>query len=147
MALGSFTVGRDGQAVFIASNGIRMDLSGVTDFDWRPEYKTARSDVLQGPPIERFLPAGHRLTFSVDRNGPFNDNLMLAIEAGWWAIGSADPGTSGNGVAFFFINEVDGSQTTWSFSGLTIKVTQGGDFKTDQPIKQTFEAYAQRKLT
>jgi hypothetical protein len=147
MALGTFTVGRDAQAVFIAPNGVRFDLSGVTDFDWTPEYKTARSDLLNGPPIERFLPAGHRLRFTVDRNGPANDTLVTAIEAGWWAVGSADPGTSANGTAFFFINEVDGSQTTWSFAGMTIKVTQGGDFKTDQPIKQTFEGYAQRKLT
>ena len=145
MALGTFTVGRDAQATFIAPNGTRMDMSGITDFDWTPEYKTARSDVLNGPPIERFLPAGHRLRFSVDRNGPANDLLITQIEAGWWNVGSSNLGTSANGSATFTITETTGQQTIMQFGGLTIKMTEGGQFRTDQPVKQTFEAYAQRK--
>lgn len=144
MTLGTFTVGRDAQAVFIAPNGTRLDLSGMTDFNWTPEYKQARSDPLNQPPIERFLPAGHRIKFTIDRNGPANDLLFSQIELGWWTQGSADPGTSDAGTVYIYIQESSGAQSTYQFSGVGLKLSQGGDFKTDSPIKQTIEGFAQR---
>lgn len=142
--LGTYTVGRDCQAVFVSPNGTRLDLSGLTDFEWTPEYKTARADPLNGPPIERKLPAGHRLRFTLDRNGSANESLISQIEQGWWSVGSADQGTASTGTIFVYITEGDGSQTTWQFSGVAVAMTKGGDFKTDAPVKQTFEGYAQR---
>lgn len=144
MTIGTFTVGRDVSAVFITPMGSRIDLSGVTDFSWTPEYTTAKASPLNSPTIERFLPAGHRLKFTVDRNGNSNEALFSSIEALWWTVGSADPGTSDNGTIFFYIQEIDGSQTTLQFSGVALKLTSGGDFKTDAPIKQTIEGFAQR---
>lgn len=144
MTTGSFTVGRDAQAVFIAPNGTRLDLSLMTEFSWKPEYKTARCDPLTEPPMERFLPAGHRITFNVDRNGPANDVLISQIEQGWWSQGSADSGTSTNGTIFVYVNELDGSQTTYQGSGVSIKCTNGGDYKTDSPIKQSYEGFARK---
>ena len=144
MTIGTFTVGRDAQAVFVAPNGTRIDLSGLTDFSWTPEYTTAKAMPLNGPPIERFLPSGHRISFTIDRNGNANEALISSIENLWWAVGSADSGTSNTGTIFVYIQESDGSQTTWQFSGVSLKVTKGGDFKTDSPIKQTVEGFAQR---
>ena len=144
MTTGSFTVGRDAQAVFIAPNGTRLDFSLLTEFSWKPEYKTARSDPLNDAPLERFLPAGHRLMFNVDRNGPANDALISQIEQGWWAVGSADSGTSNNGTIYVYITELDGSATTYQGSGVSIKMTNGGDFKTDSPIKQSYEGFARK---
>jgi hypothetical protein len=144
MALGTFTVDRDCQAVFIAPNGTRLDLAGLTDFNWTPEYKQARSDPLNAPPIERFLPAGHRLKFTIDRNGGANDALFSQIELGWWTIGSSDAGTSDSGTVFIYIQETTGAQSTYQYSGVGLKLSSGGDFKTDAPVKQTIEGFAQR---
>jgi hypothetical protein len=49
MANGNFTVGRDCQAVLIAPNGTRLDLSEVTDFRHTARYKTATSSPLSSP--------------------------------------------------------------------------------------------------
>ena len=146
MAAGNFTVGRDVQAVVIAPNGVRIDLSGLTDFKSTPEYKKARIDPLNGPPIERELPAGHRMTFSVDRMGPANEQLFTAIENAWWLVGSADPGTSANGTIFTYTQEVDGSTTIAQWVGVTLKLASSGDNKTDSPVKQTIEGFASRKV-
>lgn len=146
MALGTFTVGRDAQAVFIAPNGTRIDLSGLTDFKWAPEYQEAKASPLNAPPIKRFLPAGHHLTFNIDRNSDAVETLVSGIESMWWAIGSADSGTSNNGTIFVYIQEANGSQTTMQFSGVSLKLSSGGDFKTDSPIKQTIEGFAQRMV-
>lgn len=143
MALASFTVGRDCSLVVIAPNGTRLDISGMVDFSWTPEYQNAKSAPLNTPPMERFLPAGHRLKVSIDRNTPTNDALFSQIEAGWWAVGSIDPGTSNNGSFFIYINEISGAQSVLQFGGVSMKLTSGGDFKTDSPVKQTIECFAQ----
>jgi hypothetical protein len=143
-SLGTFNVGRDATAIAIAPNGTRLDLTGITEFSWTPEYKTARSDPLNSPPIERRLPNGHRVSFQIDRHNSNNDALVSQIEAGWWNLGSADPGTAAVGTVFIYITEATGAVTTMQFSGCTLAMTKGGDFRTDSPIKQTIEMYAQR---
>lgn len=144
MTVGTFVVGRDVSAVFVAPNGTRLDFSGITEMKWTPKYTTVTVKPLNGPPIVRELPDGHSLSFTVERNGNANERLISQIEQGWWSVGSVDAGTSTNGSAYFFINEADGSQTTLQFSGVAMKMTSGGDFKTDSSIKQTFEAHAQK---
>lgn len=145
MALtGNFSVGRDVQAVAIAPNGTRLDLAGLTDFSYQPQYKRPRSEPLNGPPIERYLPYGHVLKFNIDRTNSNNERLISQIEQGWWAVGSADPGTWAAGTIYVFIQETDGSQTTIQFSGVSLGMTQGGEYRTDNPVKQTIEGHAQR---
>lgn len=144
--LGSFTVGFDITAVLLAPNSVPFDLSGLTELQWTPLYREIRSDPLDGPPIERSLPFGHRIRFSVDRNGTQNENLITFIEAGWWTFGGQDPGTSANGAAFFYINESDGISTVWGFAGVSIKMIDGGSFIADRPVRQVFEVFARRKL-
>lgn len=144
MALGTFTVGRDAQAVAISATGVRLELAGLTDFTWTPQYSRPRSEPLNGPPIERYLPHGHTLKFSIDRRGPDNERLFALIEIGWWTVGSADLGTSAGGVVYFYVNETDGGQSTYQFTGVSLGLTQGGDFRTDNAVKQTIEGHAQR---
>ena len=143
---GQFTVGRDVTAIVIAPNGSRLDLSGLTDFKATPEYKTAKVDRLNGPPLERFLPCGHRLSFSIDRMGPTNELLFTLIEAGWWAVGSADPGTSSGGTVFTYTQEADGSTTIAQYVGVALKLSQAGDNKVDSAVKQTIEGFASQRV-
>lgn len=144
--LGSFTTGMDISAVLLAPNAIPIDLSGLTDLQWTPLYRELRSEPLDAPPLERSLPHGHRIRFAIDRNGSRNEALITAIEAGWWFFGGLDPGTSANGAAFFYINESDGSSTTWGFSGVSLKMIDGGTFVADRAVRQVFEVFARRKL-
>jgi hypothetical protein len=142
--MGNFSVGRDVSAVCVAPNGTQVDLTGLTDFNWTPQYKQPRSEPLNGPPIERYIPYGHRLRFNIDRTDPNNEELISQIEQGWWTSGSASSGTWSTGTVYVYIIETDGSQTTMQFSGVSLGMTQGGDYRTDNPIKQTIEGHAQR---
>ncbi len=143
MATQTFTVGRDFSAILIGPNGNKFDLSTGTTIEWTPEYKTVRSDPISVPPMERFLPAGHRLVYTVDRNGPANDRAFAAIENGWWATGTADGGTNNSGTAYLYVTEADGSQTVYAFQGVAIKLAAGGSIMQDSPIKQRIETFAQ----
>lgn len=141
-----FSVGRDVQAVLIAPNGVRIDLTNLTDFDVKPQYKTARCEPLNRPPVERSLPAGHNFTFNIDRRDATNDQLFTAIEAGWWASGSADLGTGSAGSLFVYITETNQSTTVEQYAGVSVKLTNKGSIKQDGTIKQTIEGFASQKV-
>lgn len=143
MAISTFTVGRDASAVAIAPNGSRVDLSTVIDFSHKAIYKEVSSSTLGSPTSKRFLPDGHEITFQLDRLNSSNEALFSQIEAGWWAIGSADSGTSDSGTVYVYITEVDGSVTTHQFRGVAMKFGGIGDFKDTSAIKQTITAHAQ----
>ncbi len=139
----NFTVGRDTSAVLIGPNGARFDFSNITDFSHKAKYNTATSKPLSAAESERYLPVGHDITFSYDRTDATNESIFSGIEAGWWAVGSADPGTSENGAAFIYITETDGSQTVHAFRGVSVKFAGLGDFKSEAAVKQTIDAHAQ----
>jgi hypothetical protein len=143
MAIGSFTVGRDASAVVIAPNGARLDLTLVTDFKHAAHYTEVSSKSLSQPKQVRYLPEGHEISFNVDRLNSTNERLFAGIEAGWWASGSVDPGTSMNGSVFFYVTELDGSTTTHQFVGVSLKFSGFGDAKSESAIKQTITGYAQ----
>ena len=137
-----FTVGRDLQAVLYNPAGARLDLSKMTDFNHTPDYKTATSSPLNSPTMERYLPNGHKLKFSIDRRDGSNEREFAGVDARWWAFGSSDPGTATTGALYVYINEIDGSQTVHQFRGLSLKFGGIGDAKSEAAIKQTIDAHA-----
>ena len=142
-----FVVGRDVQAVLVGPGNVgRFDLTNLTSFDVKPQYKVATCEPLNSPPAERALPSGHRITFNIDRRDGTNDRLFLAIETGWWARGSADGGTGSNGMLTVFINEVNGGQTREQYSGISVRMSNKGDVRQDSPLKQTIEVFASRRV-
>lgn len=148
MALvGNFSVGRDVTAIVIAPNGTRLDLTGLTEVRWVIRQKKVRSEPLNAPPIERYLPDGHELTFELDRANSNNEQFCSQVEQGWWTLGSADPGTWAGGTVYIYVTETDGSQTVKEFTGASLALVQGGDARVENPIKQRIEGFAQRMKT
>ena len=143
----TFSVGRDVQAVLIAQNGVRIDLTNLIDFDIKPQYKTAQSDPLNQPPAMRYLPAGHTFTFNIDRRDGTNDAAFLLIEQAWWAIGSQDPSTGSTGSMTIIINETSGGQTIQQYTGVSLMLSNMGSIKQDSPIKQTITGFASRRIS
>jgi hypothetical protein len=144
MSGSNFTVGFDTSWVATAPNGTKLDLTGLINVEWTPEYKTPRSEPLNGPPQERNLPYGHRLALTVDRYNPQIEELFSQIEQGWWALGSVDQGTSNNGTVYLYENNPDGSQTTHQFWQLTMKLGKMGPFKTDTHVQVMIDCFAAR---
>ena len=139
----NFNVGRDAQAVVVTPSGGRLDFSKVTDIKHTSEYDTATSKPLNSAKQERYLPNGHKFSFSFDRRDPSNETTFQQLELAWWAVGSADPGTSPGWSVYIYITEVTGAQTTHQFTGASIKFGGIGDIKADSAIKQTIEGHAQ----
>ncbi|MCQ8279865.1 hypothetical protein NFI95_15580 [Acetobacteraceae bacterium KSS8] len=140
MAQGNpFTIGRDCQVVFLY-NGGRIDLPKVTLFTSSPEYKTVRSDPLNDDPTEINTPSGHRLRIEVDRFGAVVDDLFVSIESAFW-----NAGTIGSGTVYAYIAEVDGSLSTYEYTKVSPKLTNGGQYQQENKVTQTIEGFASRK--
>lgn len=137
----TFNVGRDVTAVLIAANGTRVDLVGNTEITRRPIYHNITHEPVNAPPIRRYLPAGHELTFTFERRGPDNEELFSAIEQGYWAGGYPNGATNG-GSLFIYVYEPDGSTTTWQGTNVSLGMNEAMRAQQRSAIPQTIEGFA-----
>ena len=141
----TFTVGNDCSAVVVSPYGGNITLPLLTQIDCTPEYSTAKAQPIGKPPIERYLPAGHRLKFTFDRVDGAVDKLFSQIESGWWATGTADGGTNATAGIYIYVNETAGGQTTYQYSGVALKQDNSGSISPDNPVKQEISGFAQTR--
>ncbi|HTQ71011.1 MAG TPA: hypothetical protein VMH92_05905 [Acidocella sp.] len=141
----TFTVGNDCSAVLVDPYGNNITLPLLTQIDTTPEYSTAKAQPIGKPPIERYLPAGHKLKFSFDRADGNVDKLFSQIEAGWWAAGTSDGGTNSTGGVYIYVTETGGGQTTYQYGAVSFQLTNSGSISPDNPVKQEISAFAQTR--
>lgn len=135
--LGSFSVGRDCQLVVIGPTGQRIDLQHVTDFHSEQMTADVQVDRLDGLNLFGYLPKGWRLSFTIDRGNSAADDLIAAIEQTWYSAGS-----TGTGTIYQYVQEADGSQSTYQFSGVPLKLADAGQWKGDSTVKQRIDGVA-----
>jgi hypothetical protein len=142
----TFTVGRDCTAVLTSPYGTNVTLPLETQIDTTPEYSTASSVPLNTPPIERYIPKGHRIKIMSDRADATLDQLFSQIEAGWWANGTPDGGTNASATLYIYINEAAGGQTVIEYAGMSISLSNSGSISPDSPVKQEITGFAQTRI-
>ncbi|MDE1990735.1 MAG: hypothetical protein KGI82_09735 [Betaproteobacteria bacterium] len=112
MSQTTFNVGRDVSAVAITATGQRLDLTGLTKFTVKDNIEKVKRDRVNTVPLMRALPDGHDITFDIDRMNGTNDAFISSVEQGYWA-GGYPNGTTGGGTLYVYINETDGSTSTY----------------------------------
>jgi hypothetical protein len=137
MPTNTFNVGLDCTLVLIAPTGQRVDLSIVTDFEAKQDVQAVRVMPLNGPPLGADLPKGWTGSFGVDRASSSVDDLFSTIEQGFWATG-----LFGIGQIYQYVNEVDGSESTYVFNGVTMNLSDSGSWKADGAVKQKIAFFA-----
>jgi hypothetical protein len=139
MAGSFFTVGRDMQ-VFIQhpllANSSKLDAT-LTGFDAKPNPVTIKGVGLDGKHREDHLPGNYTLTFSYDRGGSALDDFQSALDLAKRRSAAVPTGT-----IYQYINELDGSVSTYAFSEVTFQVTEIGNYKGDDKVTQTMMASA-----
>ena len=134
-----YSIGRDCQVVLLW-NGVRVDLRDVTSFQAAQEVRQQRSDPLNSAPIEFNTPAGWRGQFNVDRGSSALDDLVATIESSFWSAG-----TIGSGSIYQYINETDGSTSTYEFVGVSLTLSNSGHYQAENIVKQTISFYASQR--
>jgi len=139
MALNSFSIGRDCQLVVIGPAG-RIDLSFVSAFESRQLTQSIRLDRLDGVPMGAELPKGWEGSFELERGSPNADDFVSAMESGFFS-----NGLIGTGTLYQYIQETDGSTSTYQYSGVVFKLANAGLWRGDASVKQRLEFFATQR--
>ncbi len=136
MPYNTFSVGSDCQIVVMGPFG-RVDLMHVTGFEAQQLTVAVRVDRLDGVQLGAELPKGWAGSFSLDRGSSAVDDFIAQIEAAYLAGQTINGGT-----LYQYVQEPDGSTSTYQFNGAVFKLTSAGIYKGDAPVAQKLEFYA-----
>lgn len=136
MALNSFTTGKDCQVVVLGPFG-RVDLEHVTGFEAKQITASVRVDRMDGTIVGAELPKGWDGVFEIERGSSSVDDLIAQIEQAY--LNGATPAA---GTLYQYVNEVDGSTSTYQFNTVVFKLASSGAYKGDASVKQTLEFFA-----
>jgi hypothetical protein len=136
MALTSFNTGKDCQVVVLGPFG-RVDLEHVTGFESRQITASVRVDRMDGTMVGAELPKGWEGSFDIERGSSSADDLVAQIEQSYLAGTTPAPGT-----LYQYIDEIDGSTSTYQYNSVSFKFTSSGLYKGDASVKQRLEFFA-----
>lgn len=136
MPYNTFSIGSDCQIVVIGPFG-RVDLSHVTGFEAQQVTQAVRVDRLDGVQLGAELPRGWTGSFTLDRGSSAVDDFIAQIEAAYLA---GQPISAGS--LYQYVNEPDGSISTYQFNGVVFKLSQAGHYKGDAAVEQTLAFFA-----
>ena len=140
MPINSFSIGRDCQLVVLGPFG-RVDLTYVTGFESRQLTQSVRLDRLDGVPMGAELPKGWEGSFDVERGTSAVDDFIAATEQAFFAQGNLPAGT-----VYQYVAEVDGSTSTYQYSGVVFKFVNAGTWRGDAAVKQKLEFFATQRV-
>lgn len=136
MPYNTFTVGSDCQLVVMGPFG-RVDLAHVTGFEAQQITATVRVDRLDGVQLGAELPKGWSGSFTLDRGSSAVDDFIAKIEQAYFAGQTIHGGT-----LYQYINETDGSVSTYQFSGVVFKLASAGAYRGDAAVMQNLDFFA-----
>ena len=136
MALNSFSTGKDCQVVVLGPFG-RVDFDHVTGFESRQVTASVRVDRMDGTMLGAELPKGWEGVFDIERGSPAVDDMLSQIEQSY--LSGTTPAA---GTLYQYVDEIDGSTSTYQFNGVVFKLTSAGAYKGDASVKQKLEFFA-----
>ena len=139
MTTNIFSVGRDCQLVVIGPFG-RIDLTHVTGFEAHQLTRPIRVDRIDGVQLAAELPKGWDGFFDLERGSSVAEDFIAAIEAAYFAGTPAPPGT-----LYQYVQESDGSTSTYQYEGVVFKLSQAGAWRGDASVKQKLEFFAAKR--
>jgi hypothetical protein len=141
MPYNTFSVGNDCQLVVMGPFG-RVDLAHVTGFEAHQVTQSVRVDRLDGVQLGAELPKGWSGTFTLDRGSPAADDFIAQIEQAYFAGQSISAG-----ILYQYVNEPNGSTSTYQFTGAVFKLTSAGAYRGDAPVSQRLDFYASSRVS
>jgi len=139
MSSNIFSVGRDCQLVVMGPFG-RVDLSHVTGFEAHQLTRPIRIDRIDGVQLAAELPKGWDGFFDLERGSPAAEDFIAKVEAAYFAGTAVQSGT-----LYQYVQESDGSTSTYQFEGVVFKLSQAGAWRGDASVKQKLEFFAAKR--
>jgi hypothetical protein len=128
--MADFSIGKD--AVFtILDDGQPMGAIKLTNFEYKQKTTLLTSKPINGAPIYREVEEGWEGSAEADRTNSILDDYFVQKEGALYA--GARPLAAS---IMQRINELDGSVTRYRFIGVTMKLDEGGSYKSDERVTQ-----------
>lgn len=139
MPLNSFNVGSDCRVVVqhpLAAGG-QLSLGDVTNFKSEQQTKALNYTRMDGATKKAEYPTGWSGSFQIERTDHAVDDFICTLEQ---AI--LNNQSSGVGVVYQYVTELDGSTSTYQYTGAAFKLSDAGTYAGAETVKQTlnFEA-------
>jgi hypothetical protein len=141
---GGFNTGRDASITLIGPYG-RVDLENITSFQSAQKTAMVNIDTIEGEQMNAELPKGWTGSLSLERGSPALDALISQVEQDWLVNGNYLTGT-----LYLYVTELPGTaQSTFEYTGLTMKLSNAGTYKSDSTVPMTldFTATTRNKIT
>lgn len=139
MSFTAFSIGRDTQLVIMSSGG-RVDLEHVTAFESKQLTQSVRVSRLDGTQLGTDLPKGWEGSFEIERGSSVVDDFIAAAEQNYF-----DGVNTSLCTLYQYVNEVDGSVSTYQYDNVTFKFANAGSWKGDNSVKQKLEFFGARR--
>lgn len=139
MSFTAFSIGRDTQIVVMGASG-RIDLEHVTAFESRQLTQSVRVSRLDGTNLGTELPKGWEGSFELERGNSVVEDFIASTEQSYYS-GGASPATT----MYQYVNETDGSTSTYQYDNVTFKLINAGVWKGDSSVKQKLEFFGARR--
>ena len=139
MPTNSFNTGRDARVVIrhpLAPGG-ELQLRLLSDFDAKAQWHDIKKSHLDGLTRTQHVPENMMMTFSVDRSDSAIDDFCSAIWGAYRAAGRVPDGS-----IFVYVSELNGSESTYEYSGVAFKPDDLGSFKKEDSVVQKMSASA-----
>ncbi len=140
MPSNTFSLGRDCQIVVMGPFG-RVDLSHVTGFESHQLTTPIRIDRIDGTQLAAELPKGWEGYFEIERGSSAVDDFIARIESTYLSNGAVPSGS-----LYQYVQEVDGSTSTYQFGSVVFKLSQAGTWRGDQSVKQKLDFFAATRV-
>jgi hypothetical protein len=139
MSFTAFSIGRDTQLVVMGPGG-RVDLEFVTAFESRQLTQSVRVSQLDGTQMGTELPKGWEGSFELERGNSGVEDFIASAEQAYY-----NGGTFTASTMYQYINETDGSTSTYQFDNVSFKLASAGTWKGDSSVKQKLEFFSSRR--
>lgn len=140
MPVNGYTVGRDVTVTMVTSLGTVSSFSVRTGFSKRQETNDIKVKRADGIVDHLSIPDGWSGTLDYERAGPELDDYIANLETAYYA------GTNiASGSIVETITENDGSVSQYTYTGVQMKLSDGGSQTGDNTIKQKLDWVASRR--
>lgn len=145
MPMNSFNVGSDCRVVVqhpLAAGG-QLDLGDVTNFKAAQQTKALNYTTIEGTTKKGEYPTGWSGTFQLERTDHAVDDFICTLEQA--ILNNQNAGT---GTVYQYVTELDGSTSTYQYTGVAFKFTDAGTYAGAETVKQTlnFEASTRARV-
>ena len=135
MPINNLSIGHDVTVtIFDSASQSVVNFPARTGFTAEPITKTINSEPLNGPPLFAEAPNGWHGSFDFDRTDPSIDIYFANYEATYYAGGNPLSGTVTQ-----TIQEKNGTVTQFVFTGVAMKLSQAGMWKSAEKVSMKID--------